>query len=948
MNEFAMENRLLWKEFRALRLVWLMCALGVTLVMTLFTVFAETQGAVPSYSVGLWGFAVWVPPVYVLVALATMFAGEREEGTLVWLSVLAPPSGRLLATRLLYVITTGIALQVWLSAAASLLSQFDQHPVSNLALDSLFTMSFLLVEAVVWGTFWSLQTSRPMHAVCLSSATLVLVNWSGLAIADVLRSSVGSDFWKHAFSTWGWGRCLLAAGGIAASGPMTRHWLAGRPWDWGFLSHWWARRKGQSTSNPVAEPAEAWQRTWRRLLWLEWQTLRSFGWIVGGLMVVAWIGVAAATPIVSVTTCWLTALIGGALAWHGEQAQQRFRCLTNTGASSSGLWFNKLLLWLPVTMLGVAVIAVPAFTAWQIFSHVDSSYWRQDPDSAFLLLKLLPGLKFSLALLSCYALTTFCVAFLSSHALQSSILAFATAVLSSLVLGIWFLVLAGDYLPLVWFAAPIPLWLLWASWRRLPDWWVGRTGFRVTSARMLELTVFPLLLLPLATGHRVWEVPFVPLPEVYSADHPADPVATAQNVAGWQRVVTIVNGMTEPPDGRLVVVSLNAESTALREAPIPETDETIRQHRRLERLAWIETNRALLDELRSQLSKLSALVPEAAIWRQVEKSRGRWSAVVVALAELAVQELDQDQPEESIEWLQASFRLYGARRAGAPLTRGFEIVRGRLVWRAAVERWAQHPHQTRDTLSRGLQQAADSWRFTVSDVTNVLAEREYFSEWNQQFWPWEEARRQRLLNIAASNQWIYLCEVRQGNWLPSADLDEEIGRGRRYRTWNVRGRTTDDWRSSPSSSSVVGLDSSSTLFMQINDCDLRATIVDMALAGYRQLYGDLPGSLYDLNPLLGSAANMLIDPWTGAPFGYEPKGFPLSAPEFSPEHILRQPLIWSGGPWHYRIQILDNTLIASSDISGRRAMTIKRAGTPGDFEVNHVWVLPQRVETESE
>ncbi|OYW20452.1 MAG: hypothetical protein B7Z55_07250, partial [Planctomycetales bacterium 12-60-4] len=121
MNATAMTNRLLWKEFRVLRLVWLMCAVGVTALMVLVTVIAESQPYPMDYAVGLWGLAIWVPPVYIFAALATMFAGEREEGTLVWLSVLAPPPGRLMVTKLLYVIVTGALLQGSLALAALLL-----------------------------------------------------------------------------------------------------------------------------------------------------------------------------------------------------------------------------------------------------------------------------------------------------------------------------------------------------------------------------------------------------------------------------------------------------------------------------------------------------------------------------------------------------------------------------------------------------------------------------------------------------------------------------------------------------------------------------------------------------------------------------------------------------------------------------------------------------------
>lgn len=912
MNAFAMENRLLWKEFRVLRLVWLMCALGVTLVMTLFAAIAHTQGSISSYSVGLWGFAVWVPPVYVLAALATMFAGEREEGTLVWLSVLAPPSGKLLMTRLLYVSVTGIALQGCLSAAASLLSQFDQQPVANLARDSLFTMSFLLLEAVVWGAFWSLQTSRPIHAVFYAAATLVLINWGAIGLGEVAQQRMTPQVWTGALGAWGWGRCLLAVTGAAASWPMVHRWIGGRPWEWDApIQHWFGRR-GRLRAITTVEADTPWQRNWQRWRWLERQSLRSFACMVAFGAVLSWLGVAFAAAAAPATVVWLTALIGGTLAWSGDQSQQRYRALVNYGTSPHGLWLNKLLFWSAATLAGVALIAAPSIIGWVQLSDIDPRYWSTSPEGAFLLLKLLPGLNFSYEWMFWFSLTTFAVAFLCSLAIRNVLLAIAAAALSSLVLGAWFLILAGDYLPLAWFAVPIPVWLLWASWRQLPDWWLARSGPRVMCIRLLELTVFPAALLCFAAGYRVREIPFVQLPEL-PVD---DPVATARNVAGWKQIAGKIDAF----------------------ADLPPSQGTASPQQAAALQAWMAANQSRLEDLRDEILQLPVMAPQAAVWQQVLKSQPRWNLVIAALAEAAVEALNRDRPEDSIAWLKSAFRLYAARRAGAPFDIGVVVTRGGDAWFANVGRWAQHPRQTADTLSGGLRAAADALRFAQCDVTNVLAERAYYDRWDPQFWPWEEARRQRLLNVAAANQLQYLEQVSSHDRLPSARPNELLARP--TRTWHVRARSSDGWpyshRQFLLECPVLGLDSSMASHTHRVEADLRATITVMALAGHVRLHGALPGSLYELEPLLGEWGNAIFDPWINAPFGYEPKGFALPSPEFPPDSALRQPLIWSAGPWHYRVRIQDDQLRATSDVTGLDASY----NFQKNFETTYVYQLP--------
>src|SRR5882757_7925359 len=88
-------SRLLWKEYRAQRSLWLaMLVLGVVPQILLRLTIGE---AAPR--VGLVWITVGVLPfLFVIGSTAILFAGEREERTVDWLlNLAAPPQWTLLA-----------------------------------------------------------------------------------------------------------------------------------------------------------------------------------------------------------------------------------------------------------------------------------------------------------------------------------------------------------------------------------------------------------------------------------------------------------------------------------------------------------------------------------------------------------------------------------------------------------------------------------------------------------------------------------------------------------------------------------------------------------------------------------------------------------------------------------------------------------------------------------
>ncbi|HUQ70379.1 MAG TPA: hypothetical protein VM165_12690, partial [Planctomycetaceae bacterium] len=86
----AVMSRMIWKEFYALRMVWIMCVLGVLCLNGILTVHASAYRW-HGFSTVFWGLAMVVPAAYIVACTAMTFSGEREDRTADWLVALAPP-----------------------------------------------------------------------------------------------------------------------------------------------------------------------------------------------------------------------------------------------------------------------------------------------------------------------------------------------------------------------------------------------------------------------------------------------------------------------------------------------------------------------------------------------------------------------------------------------------------------------------------------------------------------------------------------------------------------------------------------------------------------------------------------------------------------------------------------------------------------------------------------
>src|SRR6476620_8656812 len=157
--------RLTWKEYRAIRTFWLSI---VVLVVALSWLFVLTQERATAINL-VFNFALGAPAFFAIGCAGAAFAAEKEEGTFEFLRASPVSSGQILASKLLLTAIATLAMYavLWplaLWATAAHLPEPTQLP----GMLGLWLVG--AIEAIAWGTLFSLLGARPLLTVVLAIA----------------------------------------------------------------------------------------------------------------------------------------------------------------------------------------------------------------------------------------------------------------------------------------------------------------------------------------------------------------------------------------------------------------------------------------------------------------------------------------------------------------------------------------------------------------------------------------------------------------------------------------------------------------------------------------------------------------------------------------------------------------------------------------------------------
>ncbi len=223
-------ERLLWKEYRMQRGFWLsMAALAV--VGQVLGLCLMPRHYFSGDVAWLFGLALGIPAFYALGCGATLFAAEREDGTLEQLRVLAAPGWKVWCSKLGFGLASTAALFGMLTLLAFSFEGIFAESRAPREMELKISVACVIaaIEFLAWGIFFSLLTKRPLNAACMGAvATLISIgvaSWMGVETLHSNRVTGFSSPWTSANFV----RLMLAVGVLLVDSWIALRWVLDRP-----------------------------------------------------------------------------------------------------------------------------------------------------------------------------------------------------------------------------------------------------------------------------------------------------------------------------------------------------------------------------------------------------------------------------------------------------------------------------------------------------------------------------------------------------------------------------------------------------------------------------------------------------------------------------------------------------------------------------------------------
>jgi hypothetical protein len=894
--------RLLWKEYRVARPFWLsLVGLTVALDCLIVALVSDGQARAQGISVMLFG----APLFFALGCAGAAFAIEKEEGTFNFLQAIPVRAGHLLAGKLSLILggTLAMALLLWGIAIVCTrhLLRLDFEGQLNFA-------GMSILGAIAWGLLFSLLFSRPLLAITLGAA-------AACAVPTVLSRNL------HNQQVSG-GSSLIALAVLGADIYLALRWLHSD-----IPLH---VPKQVSSSLPTLTQAIAAAPTEGRLISaarpdrnailnrLTWQTWRQSWPAMAALFVLAsaiafWI--TASTPTNTREHYWsylrgahlavaaimgFVAALGGTFTFQSDQAARRYRFFAEHSVPPRAVWRSRQLPWicmLVVSMLAIYVSLVGPRGLLDINRTETLVAQPRDPT--------LPGFNYVGFVIACtalcYAAGQWCSMFI-----RSGVVAGSFAVVFSALLCAWTVLMHFLHASWLWSVAPIPLVLLWATWLRAPDWILEQTNW---SARTKAAAAFLLpagILLVSVAAYRVFSIPDVS-PGFDRAAYLAKIAATKEHPGDVYRQIL----------GHLTSISWEEGSID----PIEVTNGHLKQAQK----RWLQDNSEEVQDLFDNVKS------GACVWQDPKSPVfGGGSYQLAALAIFAArQSMVEERLDEALARYIDGLRLisqlseYLPPREAEFTGRLAEVMLRDLTWWGAAR--SQTPARIRNAIEKLQEFEPDSMHFLEQLKFQYVVERRRIDGDEDalrlaygfrpgteiatslhvaldKLLPWERFRARRQLNVLTTNGLEQLKSMQQclesegplttllpPRWQPTPE---------RFDYFNVLQTSFDE-----------------VLFnakVQLADFEAtrRATMVILALEGHRLQSGRLPPVLDNLSEIF--LGKIPIDPYSGQPFVYFPKGIPeptteLERVEFQSPHAeyglyhqpkkeFGQPCLWCTSP----------------------------------------------------
>jgi hypothetical protein len=914
--------RLIWKEYRVQRSFWI--SVAVVALLGQLLVWQMLPGSYVHRPDWLFGIALTLPALFALGSAASLFAGEREDGTFEQLRILAIPAGRVLLSKLGFAALATLGMLGVLWAIAFQFSR-GQMPGDEFHCSLWVISGIACIEALAWGLFFSLITRRALTAALLAAGAIflsfplirlvVLVVELPVVEPPPFRLSQTMQILTPTFIA---ARHALAACVLMLDTVIALNWVLDRPQ---------LIRRAAAVAVPRPRLVSPLSR-------LVWQEARQAARTIAVLLVLAFvvlvvIGSVTAGPRgfdlgFALFVCVFLSAVMGTCVFLAEQEGKQFRFFADHGIGPRDVWWSKHIVWFTVSLLAsIFVGLVVEFSSAGVFW---TERFRIPLDRAILILLML--------------VVGYCSGQLASILVPRGLVAGFVAILLTFLVGMWMVLMIGLGIDLWWSAAPIPVVLLLATRVRVGDWLLERNTLRAWG-RFAAVLGLPLAALVAGVAaHRVFEIPatgpgFDPQEVVRPATLQEKETAelyrqAITNLKPYKGVGIVRLDDPDPPLARdgwnksteaerhwltaneaalgLTVRTSQHETCVFREPANTLPTDSLQTEIKTRELAWLlalDARRLEADgELDAALDRYRAMLRLARhVANRATTSQWQIGTLIEALAfdRLRQWAACPDQSSERIRTAIDELRKHGqAFTVGTEVLKADYVVNHRLLTVDSAELVAAMGSENSDLL--------------------LLMNRSM---------PWERARSYRLLDALTAIDLRELSMVEQDMaaarklFVSQASLAAGVVEYK-YLAEAIR------------NTPLVGLAYSRNAVLPRmvveREMLLRATQTVLLLKTWQVEHGSLPKTLAELGD---EYARIRIDPYTGTPFAYEPAGFSepvrFSVPSGF-ETKPGQPLIWSPG----------RTTVIGGSQTGSAAI---RAGTFGQQAVDPAqspgpWAFP--------
>ncbi|MEQ9408469.1 MAG: ABC transporter permease [Fuerstiella sp.] len=511
--------RLIWKEFRTQRPLWLILAICLVGLQVLIISLLRPS-SIPDCTEALNVTTVILTFSFLALSVTLLFAGEEDQGTAIWLRQL-PVSSRCLFWSKLTASLTGTMALVALSAvsAALILSASDGisglNGISGLrgvdlppdpgeTKSALFFGGVLLLSSL----FWSLRCRSVFAVLGYAAATLCMV--------IIVRTTLSESHWP------GYDLLVLLTG-VAVITPLPRRWqrgLSGPAQPATAARNHGRRSRWQQAASTILQRAVAGatvqKRTWSVLVWREWRLAVPFGLLILVLSVAA-VGV----RVLLINAPWPILLLFILVIECGLRTcrhdQQRLHGLfwSHRGISPLLVWAARNVVWLTILLLLAAGLFVldlqPSLRAYgrnnlRIMDLINLIRVPQlpqwNPESVTSADRML-----QVSVSVTWVLAGYFISQLCSCWIRRPLIAGFAALVSCISLTIWMRSLVAQDIPLWLTAWPLTLLVAVAPVLTRRQWMDRRTSVRFGIQRTLLLLVPMLCLWPVQAAWRMLQVP---------------------------------------------------------------------------------------------------------------------------------------------------------------------------------------------------------------------------------------------------------------------------------------------------------------------------------------------------------------------------------------------------------------------------------------------------------